>query len=632
MVLQFSNIQQHSSLFKTMMNLQIALISVLALLQLAACWRGSQITATSTYAYVGAAEDPIDLYLTVAVQQASEKVLLTVNLAVYATAPKQAMRFTIIRDDVVNLAGTFFKTVESTHAGEFMPIVINYMDTPGAGTFVYTVYVYGDGTIGYGNSVRQFAAMVIESSYSASSASQTYLVSPPSTTLGLSTSVTTAITTDRVLLLLNMDCYNVTDQSDPLIEFNRGGGTTLPMKTNYAFASGISTSMGFMDTPGSATTLTYYAQITRSATSKTVIGAKSAKRSLTAIVVPNVQIVNAMFTSMLSYLNTYWASTTLSVTITPPSVSSKILLMFNADEIFMSTTTTTACITFYRGMTNLGDPNYGLQTLTSGVQFSRRSPMIMWLDEPSSVSSVTYTVYIRSTQGTEFQLGRGNLQTHFTAVIVSEGFTVPTMAPVRTPTAMPTLQPTKAPTAQPTAPISICTAGCTIMGSGSFAIAAGNTYGQYYLPRYFKISIQISGMTLSTANNVRRNVLDLVNVATGASLLAIDMIETPAIKVWYNGIATSANSANVVGSYSNTYTTLTVTVLDNRVVVGTSNDLPGVFQSFPINNNVDTADNIYGLYMSNTGTTSAGGTIQNIVVSGICTVAEYLCVFCVQPL
>lgn len=590
-----------------MKNLFVFLIG-LVILHLAVSWRGSQITQNSVISISSGSEEEIGLVLTVSVTDPSEKVLLFVNFAVWAATAKTAMRFTIFRNDVTNLGGTYLKAVESFRDDEMMPVVINYFDTPGVGAIKYTVYAYGDGTISYSNSLRQFAAVIIESTYSASTAVATTIVNPPSTSLGLTTSVTTATTTDRVILLLNMDNYNVTEQADIAHEFNRGGGFSLGMKPSYGYGGGVSASMGFMDTPGSASPLNYFSYITRTTFSHTIIGRYNAKRSLTAIVVPNGQIANSLTSSMLSITVTAWTATSLTVTLAPQSTSAKVLLMFNADLIFMSASKTTACITIYRGAINLGDATYGLQTLSNGgVQFARRSPMLMWLDSPGTATSVTYTIYVRSLEGLEFQFGRGNLQTHFTAVIVSDSYYVPTLAPVRSPTAVPT--------AQPSAPITTCTAGCTVMNSGTFGVAPGNFYGQYYLPRYFKISFQIYGMSVAANNVVRKNMLDLVNVATGASLLAVDITDAAAIRIFYNGVATATYSVSVVPNFGSTYTTLSVSILNSQLVAGSS-DNTGYNPSYTISN-IDPTGNIYKLYLSNNVDGSSGGTVQNIFITGM---------------
>lgn len=123
------------------------------------------------------------------------------------------------------------------------------------------------------------------------------------------------------------------------------------------------------------------------------------------------------------------------------------------------------------------------------------------------------------------------------------------------------------------------------------------------------------GITTAANNAVRKNILDLVNVATGASLLAVDITDTTAIRIYYNGAPINSFSVNVVSGYSTLYTTLSMTVLDSSVIAGSSAD-SGWNPSYPINNNVDPTGIIYRLYLSNPTDASAGGTAQNVVISG----------------
>ena len=102
---------------------------------------------------------------------------------------------------------------------------------------------------------------------------------------------------------------------------------------------------------------------------------------------------NAFSTSSTSYV----AATGLSASITPSSTSSKVLVMVNS-TMYCSSNATEASITIYRGASDIGDAD-GLSRAYTGSS-DLIVPMSMHiLDSPSSTSSVTYSVYLKRTQG-----------------------------------------------------------------------------------------------------------------------------------------------------------------------------------------------------------------------------------------
>jgi hypothetical protein len=91
-----------------------------------------------------------------------------------------------------------------------------------------------------------------------------------------------------------------------------------------------------------------------------------------------------------------------SVSITPSSVSSKILLYVIGGGHYLPVGNTKASITIFRGATNIGDSDTGLESVytsgTTGFTFTAHSMMV--LDSPATTSSVTYTTYAKTTGGT----------------------------------------------------------------------------------------------------------------------------------------------------------------------------------------------------------------------------------------
>jgi hypothetical protein len=91
-----------------------------------------------------------------------------------------------------------------------------------------------------------------------------------------------------------------------------------------------------------------------------------------------------------------------SVSITPSSVSSKILLYVIGGGHYLPAGNVKASVTIFRGATNIGDSDTGLESVyTAGTQgFTFASHSMMVLDSPATTSSVTYTTYAKTTGGT----------------------------------------------------------------------------------------------------------------------------------------------------------------------------------------------------------------------------------------
>lgn len=111
-----------------------------------------------------------------------------------------------------------------------------------------------------------------------------------------------------------------------------------------------------------------------------------------------VQIVQSIFNSSTSTNSTSFVTTGHSVSITPSSTSSKILLLntfklVQTDEFQPSQS---ALSTIYRGSTNLAGGTEGFTFMSSGYANSiYASGAINYLDSPNVTSSTTYTAYVR---------------------------------------------------------------------------------------------------------------------------------------------------------------------------------------------------------------------------------------------
>ena len=117
-----------------------------------------------------------------------------------------------------------------------------------------------------------------------------------------------------------------------------------------------------------------------------------------------IQVVsNNTTTNTSTTSSSYVAVTDLTQSITPSSTSSKILILVNMN-LFGSSNSTEGVITIYRNGSNLTGGSGFADMYTGSSDYILQAPM-MYLDNPSSTSSVTYAIYIKRTQGS------GTLQT-----------------------------------------------------------------------------------------------------------------------------------------------------------------------------------------------------------------------------
>ena len=100
--------------------------------------------------------------------------------------------------------------------------------------------------------------------------------------------------------------------------------------------------------------------------------------------------------------STSFAATGHSVSITPSSTSSKILLYVIGGGQYLPLGNTMASQTIFRNSTNIGDSTTGLQNSytvgTTGFTITAHSMMV--LDSPSTTSAITYQTYMKTAGGT----------------------------------------------------------------------------------------------------------------------------------------------------------------------------------------------------------------------------------------
>jgi len=111
-----------------------------------------------------------------------------------------------------------------------------------------------------------------------------------------------------------------------------------------------------------------------------------------------LQVVNTVSSTDFSTASTSLQDTGYSVTITPSSATSKILLMADYNANVNTTDADGVRVVFYRGESQIGDENIAFRDnpTTSNFHFPIS---IIYLDSPNTTSATTYKLYMRTHAG-----------------------------------------------------------------------------------------------------------------------------------------------------------------------------------------------------------------------------------------
>jgi len=117
-----------------------------------------------------------------------------------------------------------------------------------------------------------------------------------------------------------------------------------------------------------------------------------------------LQVVQTVLTGSASTTSTADVSSGLTASITPSSTSNKILLMVAGGKAYIAGGAHTI-VTAYRNGSTLGSGarSTPIEGAANGANHS-----LNYLDSPSSTSSVTYTIYYRSSTGATAYFADGN--------------------------------------------------------------------------------------------------------------------------------------------------------------------------------------------------------------------------------
>jgi hypothetical protein len=117
-----------------------------------------------------------------------------------------------------------------------------------------------------------------------------------------------------------------------------------------------------------------------------------------------LQVVSMTTTTGTNSTTTAYVDTDVTASITPSSSSNKILVIYNLNGMYKSSTSASNSIGFnlVRGATSLGD--FGLFFGSTGTALATvgSSGVGMYLDSPSTTSSTTYKVQIKNMVNSSF--------------------------------------------------------------------------------------------------------------------------------------------------------------------------------------------------------------------------------------
>jgi len=132
-----------------------------------------------------------------------------------------------------------------------------------------------------------------------------------------------------------------------------------------------------------------------------------------------LQVVNTTSITQRTTTSTSFADSGLSVSITPSSTSSKILIIFSSFG-YADTTGQASVYTAYRDSTNLGDSTVGNFKFVNGGSNLEYGMNFQIYDSPSSTSAISYTVYHKVTGGGAISyISRSSAPSYLTAMEIA---------------------------------------------------------------------------------------------------------------------------------------------------------------------------------------------------------------------
>lgn len=149
----------------------------------------------------------------------------------------------------------------------------------------------------------------------------------------------------------------------------------------------------------------------------------------------------------------------------------------------------------------------------------------------------------------------------------------------------------------------------------SESITAGKRLAVVQLPREFELKFSIRNIAAWSGSSAGNNILSLVNMASGAPLLEISIIDSEyLVMIKSAGLSSAVSVTLLLPLMTTDWTMVTLTADLQQMMVWSSVD--PYAQSLPGYTNLNTAGKSYALLASAPGVDSAGGSIADIQISG----------------
>lgn len=124
-----------------------------------------------------------------------------------------------------------------------------------------------------------------------------------------------------------------------------------------------------------------------------------------------IQFLSMRTDNSRSTTSTSLVDTDMTLTITPASTSSKIMVIANFYEVYKASVNTSAMFAINRGGSIIGDHQGATQAYTAANEYE--NVHIVYVDEPSTTSATEYKMQYKSSNGNTVAINGDNTQNHF---------------------------------------------------------------------------------------------------------------------------------------------------------------------------------------------------------------------------
>ena len=131
-----------------------------------------------------------------------------------------------------------------------------------------------------------------------------------------------------------------------------------------------------------------------------------------------VQFLSMRTDGSRSTTSTSLSDTGMTLTITPKSTSSKIMVIANMYEVFKQGANTSAMFAINRAGTIIGDHQGSTQAYTDANEYE--NVHIVYVDEPSTTAATEYKIQFKSSNGNTVYVNGDNTQNHFILMEIAQ--------------------------------------------------------------------------------------------------------------------------------------------------------------------------------------------------------------------